>query len=377
MTLDFRFSEEQEAFVELLQRFTERELIPRYIERSASTDFPFDTLRRLGELGVLGIGLPERYGGIGVDDPVLLGLATETLAAGDVNLASAPIQIGLVAAQLLHGTEEVQERYLPGLIAGEHNLAIALTEPGSGSDAAALRTTATKVPGGWRLNGEKTAISWAMSATAAVVYARTPGTSRSQGISCFVVPLDLDAVTRRHMLGMGCLPLGWGLALLGAPGAAFKGVHPAPPMRMFAIPGLGRLVLSLPTSLPAYEKNAEGMLGPHAMDAHPAALSEVGWLASRRPGFAPGLASCFRGLLSTKGVRPGVAITLARLATIGVPTLMAWGDQDVFLRPDVGRASIDAVPGSTLLVIADAGHAPWLDEPHAVGKAVSEFLDAA
>lgn len=167
------------------------------------------------------------------------------------------------------------------------------------------------------------------------------------------------------------------LVLLGAPGAAFKGVHPAPPMRMFAIPGLGRLVLSLPTSLPAYEKNAEGMLGPHAMDAHPAALSEVGWLASRRPGFAPGLASCFRGLLSTKGVRPGVAITLARLATIGVPTLMAWGDQDVFLRPDVGRASIDAIPGSTLLVIADAGHAPWLDEPHAVGKAVSEFLDAA
>lgn len=210
MTLDFRFSEEQEAFVELLQRFTERELLPRYIERSASTDFPFDTLRRLGELGVLGIGLPERYGGTGVDDPVLLGLATETLAAGDVNLASAPIQIGLVAAQLLHGTEEVQERYLPGLIAGEHNLAIALTEPGSGSDAAALRTTATKVPGGWRLNGEKTAISWAMSATAAVVYARTPGTSRSQGISCFVVPLDLDAVNRRHMLGMGCLPLGWG-----------------------------------------------------------------------------------------------------------------------------------------------------------------------
>lgn len=210
MSLDFRFTEEQEEFRELLEGFAERELLPRYVERSASVDFPFDALRQLGDLGVLGIGMPERFGGTGEDDPVLLGLATETLARGDVNLASAPIQVGLVAAQLVHGTEAVQERYLPGMVSGEHNLAIALTEPGSGSDAAALRTTASKVPGGWRLNGEKTAISWATTAVAAVVYARAPGTTRSSGVSCFVVPLDAEGVTRRHMLGMGCLPLGWG-----------------------------------------------------------------------------------------------------------------------------------------------------------------------
>jgi cyclohexanecarboxyl-CoA dehydrogenase len=132
------------------------------------------------------------------------------IAYGDVNIASAPIQVGLVGAQLMHGTEEVQERYLPRVIAGEENLAIALTEPGSGSDAGALRTTATRVDGGWRLNGEKTAISWAMSASAAVVYARQPGSTGSRGVSCFVVDLSADGVTRRHMLGMGCLPLGWG-----------------------------------------------------------------------------------------------------------------------------------------------------------------------
>lgn len=210
MTLDFRFSDDQESFRETLRDFSTRQLLPHYRETSSSIEFPFSTLKQLGDLGVLGIGLPERFGGTGEDDPVLLGIATETLAYGDVNLASAPIQVGLVGAQLLHGSEEVQERYLPRVIAGEENLAIALTEPGSGSDAGALRMTATRVPGGYRLSGEKTAISWAMSASAAVVYAREPGSSRSKGVSCFVVDLSSEGVERHHMLGMGCLPLGWG-----------------------------------------------------------------------------------------------------------------------------------------------------------------------
>ena len=210
MTLDFRFSDEQEEFRRTLALFSEKELLPNYRATSSSTEFPFATLKKLGDLGVLGIGFPEKFGGTGEDDPVLLGIATETLAYGDVNLASAPIQVGLVGAQLLHGTEEVQERYLPPMIAGETNLAIALTEPGSGSDASALRMTATRVPGGYRLNGEKTAISWTMTATAAVIYAREPGSSRSKGVSCFVVDLESEGVSRHHMLGMGCLPLGWG-----------------------------------------------------------------------------------------------------------------------------------------------------------------------
>ena len=145
MTIDFTFSPDQQEFADVLAGFASAELLPRYGERSASIEFPFDALKQLGDLGVLGIGLPERWGGTGEDDPIMLGLATEMLAHGDVNVASAPIQVGLVGAQLLHGTEEVQERYLPRVIAGEENLAIALTEPGSGSDASALRMTAAKV----------------------------------------------------------------------------------------------------------------------------------------------------------------------------------------------------------------------------------------
>ncbi|NDK89151.1 acyl-CoA dehydrogenase [Gordonia desulfuricans] len=208
--ISFEFTEEQQQFAKVLRDFSTKELLPYYTRRAASTDFPYEAFARLGELGVLGIGLPERFGGTGTEDPLLLGLATEVLAEGDINLASAPIQVGLVGSQLVHSSDEVQERYLPALIEGRETLAIALTEPGSGSDAGALRTTATPVDGGWRLSGEKTAISWAMNASATLVYARTPGTSRSKGVSCFVVPMDAEGVTRHHMLGMGCLPIGWG-----------------------------------------------------------------------------------------------------------------------------------------------------------------------
>lgn len=116
----------------------------------------------------------------------------------------------MVGAQLLEGSELVQERYLPAVIAGETNLAIALTEPGSGSDASGLSTTAKRVPGGWLLNGEKTAISWAMTASASLIYAREAGSTRANGVSCFVVDMKAEGVTVSHMLGMGCLPLGWG-----------------------------------------------------------------------------------------------------------------------------------------------------------------------
>ncbi|PPJ14833.1 acyl-CoA dehydrogenase [Nocardia nova] len=208
--VSFAFADEHEEFRKTLESFSEQVLLPGYRDRAASAEFPFDIYKKLGDLGVLGIGLPEEYGGTGHEDPILLGLATETLAYGDVNMAGVPVQIGLSGSQLSLASDEVRQRYLPPLIAGEETIAIALTEPGSGSDAAGLRTTATAVPGGWKINGEKTAISWAMNATVALVYARQAGTTRSTGVSCFVVPLDAPGVSRSHMPGMGCLPLGWG-----------------------------------------------------------------------------------------------------------------------------------------------------------------------
>lgn len=207
--ISFAFTEEQEDFRASLADFARKSLQPEYVRRSASTEFPWDAHRELAKTGVLGIGMPEEFGGT-PDDPVMLGLATETLAHGDLNVAAAPVNLGLVGSQLLHGTREVQEEYIPPMINGDLTVAIALTEPGSGSDASGLRSVATPVPGGWTLRGEKTAITWAMNAEAALVYARDPGSERSRGVSCFLVPLRQDGVTASHSLGMGCLPLGWG-----------------------------------------------------------------------------------------------------------------------------------------------------------------------
>jgi cyclohexanecarboxyl-CoA dehydrogenase len=233
--ISFAFTDEQEEFRLTLARFAHDVLAPGYRDRASRTDFPWDVQRQLGSMGVLGIGLPQECGGTGVDDPVLLGLAAETLAEGDVNVASAPVQVGLVGSQLARGSEAVRQEYLAPLITGECTVAIALTEPGSGSDAAALQTVAEPVDGGWRLIGEKTAISWAMNAVAALVYARAPGSARSSGISCFVVPLDATGVSRAPTLGMGCLPLGWGSinfdrvfvsrdSLIGEEGSGFASV---------------------------------------------------------------------------------------------------------------------------------------------------------
>jgi len=233
--ISFSFTDEQEDFRRGLAQFARDVLRPGYRERASKTEFPWDIQRKLGSMGVLGIGLPEECGGTGVEDPILLGLAAETLAEGDVNVAAGPVQIGLIGSQLARGSEAVRQQYLAPLIRGECTVAIALTEPGSGSDAAALRTIAEPVPGGWRLRGEKTAISWAMNAAAALVYARAPGSTRSSGVSCFVVALDAVGVSRTPTLGMGCLPLGWGSinldgafvpkdSLIGEEGGGFAGV---------------------------------------------------------------------------------------------------------------------------------------------------------
>jgi cyclohexanecarboxyl-CoA dehydrogenase len=145
--ISFAFSPEQEAFRTDLRRFAAAELAPRYLDRACSPEFPWQAHRQLAEMGVLGLGLPERFGGSGESDPITLGLAAETLAYGDPNVAAAPVQVGLVAAQLAGlAQDDVAERYVPRLISGEIVAAIAVTEPSAGSDAANLASSVRAVP---------------------------------------------------------------------------------------------------------------------------------------------------------------------------------------------------------------------------------------
>jgi pimeloyl-ACP methyl ester carboxylesterase len=169
------------------------------------------------------------------------------------------------------------------------------------------------------------------------------------------------------------------LVLLGAPGAGFAGVEPLPAMRVAAVPWIGTAALRLPASPQAYRRNGEAVFGAHAFDRLPAdvaeAINDAGWHASRLKGHAASIASYFRALITpTRGIRPGVTLTATELASITVPTLMIWGEDDVFLRPAHGAPEFQHLAQGTLHVIP-GGHAPWLDDPVFVGSTVGDFLN--
>ena len=213
--ISFTFTDEQEQFRQAVARFARERVTPGYRDRSKRSAYPLDLHREMASLGVLGIGLPEKFGGTGQEDPVTLGIACEEVGAADVNLAAAPVVIGLTGAQLALGaTAAVQERWLPGLIDGTELVAIGLTEPEAGSDAASLRTTAVPVDGGWRITGEKNSVSHLHVAGAPLVYARLPGTARSAGVSAFLVEADRPGVSTGSFTDMGQGPIGRGTLYL-------------------------------------------------------------------------------------------------------------------------------------------------------------------
>jgi cyclohexanecarboxyl-CoA dehydrogenase len=210
--LSFSFTDDQEQFRQAVAGFARRRLAPGYRERSGKDSYPMDLHAEMAALGVLGIGLPEQFGGTGAEDPIALGIACEEIGAADVNLAAAPVTVGLTGAQLAKGgSPAVQRRWLPAMIDGTEIVAFGLTEPEAGSDAAALRATATPAQGGgWHLSGEKNSVSHIHVASATLVYARLPGSERSAGVSAFLVEMDRPGVSAGRFRDMGQLPIGRG-----------------------------------------------------------------------------------------------------------------------------------------------------------------------
>ena len=231
--LSFAFTDEQEQFRQALARFARDRVAPGYLARAGQASYPMTLHAELASLGVLGMGLPEKFGGTGAEDPVTLGIACEEIGAADVNLAAAPVTIGLTGAQLAKfGSAALQERWLPALIDGTELVAFGLTEPEAGSDAASLRTTAVPADGGWRITGEKNSVSHLHAAAATLVYAREPGSARSAGVSAFLVEHGRQGVSTGSFTDMGQLPIGRGTLylddvfvpaenLVGTPGRAF------------------------------------------------------------------------------------------------------------------------------------------------------------
>ncbi|HEY0692295.1 MAG TPA: acyl-CoA dehydrogenase family protein, partial [Kribbella sp.] len=190
--LSFSISAEQEALVNIARGFGERRLAAYYKQREQEGAFDRATLRAMGDLGLFGVELPEEYGGLGLDCTTA-GLVLEAVCRSDYNIGQLMVTISLSGAIMTqHGDPAVVAPWLCGVTAGEMIPAIALTEPGGGSDAANLTLRATKDGDTYVLDGEKTSTSFATQAAFAIVWARTGAqSSGARGISAFLVPLDL------------------------------------------------------------------------------------------------------------------------------------------------------------------------------------------
>jgi cyclohexanecarboxyl-CoA dehydrogenase len=206
--MDLAFSPEQDELVRTLRHFARRELAPRSAHWDRTGEFPWEAWRRMGELGLLGLRVPEAYGGQATDF-LTFGIAMEEIGRGDFSCTYG-IQLAGLAGEILgrSGTEEIKRRWLPPTASGLAVVALALTEPGAGSDAANLACRAERDGDGYVITGEKSGISLGMAAQAAIVFARTDPGGRARGVTAFVVPLDLPGVSRSPLRDMGTRAIG-------------------------------------------------------------------------------------------------------------------------------------------------------------------------
>ena len=211
--MDFAWSEEQLRLRDEIIRFATAELNDDLIERDADSEFSFDAWKRCAAFGIQGLAVPTEYGGAGVDALTVM-FAMEALgyACRDNGLIFS-INAQLWSCQLpivRSGTEEQKRRYLPGLCDGSLIGVQCMTEPGSGSDAFALRTTASKRDGGYVLSGSKTFITNAPIADVFVVFAATDPAGGFAGISAFLVDRHAPGVSVGrpfHKMGLRTSPM--------------------------------------------------------------------------------------------------------------------------------------------------------------------------
>lgn len=188
--MDFELTKEQILFKKEVINFAKKEIVPRVREFEKREEFDFESFRKLGEFGILGLHFPEELGGGGAD-VVTTVVAAEALGEAGVDgglTLSYGAHTFLCADTIFrHGTKEQIEKYLPKLITGEYIGCMGLSEPNAGSDVASMTTTAIKKGDKYILNGNKMWITNGPIADVAVVYAKTDPEKRHEGISAFIV----------------------------------------------------------------------------------------------------------------------------------------------------------------------------------------------
>lgn len=204
-------TEELTALREMARKFASEKLAPGYKAREKAGAFGPDVLREMGSLGLIAPELPEELGGLGAGS-IYSGVIIEEIARADFNMGYINILASLNGQILARfGNGEIKRDWLPKLTAGELMVAIALTEPRGGSDAANLGLKMERVGDHYVLNGEKTSISAADQAKGAVVFARSgQPEDRARGISAIFVPMDTPGISTTRFSDLGQHAIGRG-----------------------------------------------------------------------------------------------------------------------------------------------------------------------
>ncbi|MEP4193228.1 MAG: isovaleryl-CoA dehydrogenase [Sneathiella sp.] len=187
-TLNFGLGETADMLRDTVRRFADEELAPRAAEIDETNQFPMDAWRKMGDLGLLGMTVGEEYGGSG------LGYLEHCIAVEEISRGSASVGLSYGAHSNLcvnqifrNGSEEQKQKYLPKLVSGEHVGALAMSEPGAGSDVVSMRLRADKKGDRYILNGNKFWITNGPDADVLVVYAKTEPDAGPRGITAFII----------------------------------------------------------------------------------------------------------------------------------------------------------------------------------------------
>jgi len=186
--MNFELNENQTMIAQMVRDFAEKEIRPNLNQWDADEHFPVDVMKKMGELGLLGIYVPEEYGGSGFSYfEYVTALIELGKVCGGVGLSVAAHNSLCTGHIFYHGSEEQKQKYLPKLASGEFIGAWGLTEPNTGSDAMRMKTTAVKEGNEWVINGAKNWITHGLSGDVAVVLVRTGELLDSKGITAFII----------------------------------------------------------------------------------------------------------------------------------------------------------------------------------------------
>jgi len=185
--MKIEFSENQQMIREMVRDFAKNEVAPGAIHRDEKAEFPLELCRKAGELGLMGILVPEEFGGSAMD-VTSFAIAIEEVGRYDGSMAlSMQANNGLSCGHILAaGSESLKKKYLPDLASGQKLGAWCLTEPGSGSDAGAMKTTAVKKGDRWVINGSKNFITHGTYGDTYIIMAKTDASKGTKGITAFV-----------------------------------------------------------------------------------------------------------------------------------------------------------------------------------------------